>query len=212
MISPADVTGFEVRSGFVDVQLANGHDHHRSRLLVASDGRSSDLRAIAGIKTVDWPASQWGIVATIAHTHPHHGRAVQHFLPAGPFAVLPLTDNRVSLVWTEQRDFASKVTKMDDENFCMRCALRMGDELADQLGRVVAGRTAQCLSPRYAGGARLCERAFCAGWRCGPWHALDCRAGAELWSCVMWRRWRKLLIEAHRLGPGYWFLVAIAAL
>lgn len=133
VIAPVDVIGFEVSAGHVDVHL-KGDETRRARLLVASDGRASNLRALAGIKTVDWPASQWGIVATIAHTHPHGGRAVQHFLPAGPFAVLPLTDNRVSLVWTEQRDFVAKVTRMDDEEFLHEVRLRMGDRLVEQLG------------------------------------------------------------------------------
>ena len=133
VIAPAKVTGFEVQPGFVNVQLADGGGH-KGRLLAATDGRSSDLRAMAGIKTVDWPAQQWGIVATIAHSNPHEGRAVQHFLPAGPFAVLPLTDNRVSLVWTEQRDFAANVTQMDDESFLAEVRLRMGSDLLERLG------------------------------------------------------------------------------
>ncbi len=133
VISPVDLTGFETGAGSIEVKLAGGQTH-RARLLAASDGRASDLRRIAGIKTIDWPASQWGIVATIAHTQPHHGRAVQHFLPSGPFAVLPLTGNRVSLVWTEQKELASRVTQMDDEEFLAQVRLRMGDELAEQLG------------------------------------------------------------------------------
>lgn len=135
VISPVDVVGFETSNRSVEVRLADG-GVHRARLLAASDGRASNLRKIAGIQTIDWPASQWGIVATIAHTQPHNGRAVQHFLPSGPFAVLPLTGNRVSLVWTEQRDFAAKVTQMDDEEFLAQVRLRMGDELAEQLGEL----------------------------------------------------------------------------
>ncbi len=135
VISPVDVTGFTTAAASVEVQLADG-GVHRARLLAASDGRASGLRKLAGIKTIDWPASQWGIVATIAHTHPHNGRAVQHFLPAGPFAVLPLTGNRVSLVWTEQADLASKVVDMDDEEFLAQVRLRMGDELLEQLGEL----------------------------------------------------------------------------
>ncbi len=135
VISPVEVSGFKTLAGGVEVQLANGATR-AARLLVASDGRASDLRKMAGISTIDWPASQWGIVATIAHTHPHNGRAVQHFLPSGPFAVLPLTDNRVSLVWTEQKDFASKVTQMSDEEFLAQVRLRMGDELAHSLGEL----------------------------------------------------------------------------
>ncbi|MCF6199592.1 MAG: FAD-dependent monooxygenase [Hyphomicrobiaceae bacterium] len=198
IISPADVTGFEVHSGSVDVQLASG-EHHRSRLLVASDGRSSDLRAIAGIKTVDWPASQWGIVATIAHTLPHNGRAVQHFLPDGPFAVLPLTENRVSLVWTEQCDFASKVTRMDDEDFLHEVRLRMGNALVEELGDLsLAGpRNAYPLTMLVARDyvkerfALVGDAAHGMHWIAGQGLNYGLRDVAAL---------AQTLIEAHRLG------------
>ena len=71
-------------------------------LLVAADGRGSRLRTQAGIKTVGWRYGQHGIVTTIAHEHPHNGVAQEYFLPSGPFAILPLTGNRSSLVWTEK--------------------------------------------------------------------------------------------------------------
>jgi 2-octaprenyl-6-methoxyphenol hydroxylase len=133
VVSPVDVIGFDVSTGGVEVKLADG-GVRQARLLVASDGRASNLRKVAGIQTIDWPASQWGIVATIAHTRPHNGQAVQHFLPSGPFAVLPLAGNRVSLVWTEQSQLASKVTQMDDKEFLAQVRIRMGDELAERLG------------------------------------------------------------------------------
>jgi 2-octaprenyl-6-methoxyphenol hydroxylase len=130
IIAPADVTGFQVDAAGVDVRLSGG-EQHRTRLLAASDGRASELRRFAGIKTVEWPANQWGIVATIAHTEPHHGRAVQHFLPSGPFAILPLTGNRVSLVWTEKRGLAEQVTKMSDEAFLAEVRRRMGESYGE---------------------------------------------------------------------------------
>ena len=67
-----------------------------ARLLVAADGVRSRLRDLAGIGTVDWSYGQSGIVVTVAHERPHHGRAEEHFLPGGPFAILPLKPaNRV---------------------------------------------------------------------------------------------------------------------
>ena len=67
-----------------------------ARLLIAADGARSQLRAVAGIATVGWDYGQSAIVATIAHERDHHGRAEQHFLPAGPFAILPLPGRRSS--------------------------------------------------------------------------------------------------------------------
>lgn len=80
-------------------------------LLVASDGARSRLREAARIGWVGWSYPQVGIVATIAHARPHDGRAFEHFLPSGPFAILPLRDggslgHRSSIVWTERKEDA----------------------------------------------------------------------------------------------------------
>jgi len=83
----------------------------RGDLLVAADGARSRLREAARIGWVGWSYPQVGIVATIGHARPHGGRAFEHFLPAGPFAILPLRDggalgHRSSIVWTERADEA----------------------------------------------------------------------------------------------------------
>lgn len=80
-------------------------------LLVAADGARSRLREAARIGWVGWPYPQVGIVATIGHSRPHEGRAFEHFLPSGPFAILPLRDggplgHRSSIVWTERAEDA----------------------------------------------------------------------------------------------------------
>ena len=67
-------------------------------LLVAADGARSKLRERAGIATHGWDYDQSGIVVTVGHERDHRGRAEEHFLPAGPFAILPLTGQRSSLV------------------------------------------------------------------------------------------------------------------
>ncbi len=87
--------------GHVDIGLASG-ETRQAKLLVAADGIRSRLRALAGIKTVTWGYPQTALVATVRHERPHNGVAVEHFLPSGPFAILPLTANRSSLVWTER--------------------------------------------------------------------------------------------------------------
>ena len=74
-----------------------------ARLLVAADGARSVIREQAGIASHGWSYGQSAIVTTVGHEREHYGRAEEHFLPAGPFAILPLTGNRVSLVWTETK-------------------------------------------------------------------------------------------------------------
>lgn len=92
----------------------------RGDLLVAADGARSRLREAARIGWVGWSYPQVGIVATIGHARPHEGRAFEHFLPAGPFAILPLRDggalgHRSSIVWTERADAADALLSGDPD-------------------------------------------------------------------------------------------------
>ena len=96
----------------ITARLAGGGER-RGALLVAADGRGSRLRAIAGIGTVEHAYRQHGIVGTLSHERPHEGTATQHFLPNGPFAMLPLKGNRSSIVWTEREPFARSLAAMD---------------------------------------------------------------------------------------------------
>lgn len=93
-------------AGRTAVSLKDGRTVDAS-LVVAADGARSRLREAAGIGWVGWSYPQVGIVATVAHERPHDGRAIEHFLPSGPFALLPLVDggtlgHRTSIVWTER--------------------------------------------------------------------------------------------------------------
>jgi len=104
--------------------------------LVAADGVNSKLRDMAGIKTVKWEYGQSGIVCTVAHERPHNGRAEEHFLPAGPFATLPLKPtedgtNRSSLVWVERSEDAEKLVAGDDLVFEHELELRFGLKLGE---------------------------------------------------------------------------------
>jgi len=102
-----------------------------ARLLLAADGVNSRLRDMAGIKTVKWEYGQSGIVCTVAHERPHNGRAEEHFLPAGPFAILPLTGNRSSIVWTERTADAERLVKGDEFAFEIELEQRFGLKLGE---------------------------------------------------------------------------------
>src|SRR5262249_61318557 len=92
-----------------------------ARIAVAADGRASPVRSAAGIRTTEWNYAQTGIVCTVAHEKPHGAVAHEHFLPAGPFAMLPMIDDdgvhRSSIVWTERQHPAAGMTVHDDEAF-----------------------------------------------------------------------------------------------
>jgi 2-octaprenyl-6-methoxyphenol hydroxylase len=108
--------------------LADGTRLH-ARLVAAADGKDSPLRQAAGIRTVEWRYKQTGIVTTVAHERPHAGIAIEHFLPAGPFAILPMTGSRSSIVWTENAALAPHILKLPDAEFAAELAARFGDFL-----------------------------------------------------------------------------------
>ena len=56
-------------------------------------------------------------MTTVGHERDHEGRAVEHFLPGGPFAILPLTGRRSSIVWTETTDDAERIMALPDDAF-----------------------------------------------------------------------------------------------
>src|SRR5690606_90479 len=93
LVHEMTVTGFANEPGRIRIDLSDGSGIS-ARLLVAADGVRSRLRALAGIRTLNWPYEQMGIVVNVRHERPHEGRAVEHFLPSGPFAILPLKGNR----------------------------------------------------------------------------------------------------------------------
>jgi 2-octaprenyl-6-methoxyphenol hydroxylase len=124
------VTSYESRSDGIDVMLADGSAIEAS-LLVAADGARSKLRERAGIATHGWDYDQSGIVVTVGHERDHQGRAEEHFLPAGPFAILPLTGKRSSLVWTERRSEAARITALGDEEFHGELEQRFGLHLGE---------------------------------------------------------------------------------
>jgi 2-octaprenyl-6-methoxyphenol hydroxylase len=124
------VTSYESRPDGIDVTLADGSLVEAS-LLVAADGARSKLRERAGIATHGWDYDQSGIVVTVGHERDHGGRAEEHFLPAGPFAILPLTGKRSSLVWTEKRAEAARITALSEDEFHGELEQRFGLHLGE---------------------------------------------------------------------------------
>jgi 2-octaprenyl-6-methoxyphenol hydroxylase len=124
------VESYESRPDGIDVRLADGGSIAAS-LLVAADGARSRLRERAGIPTHGWDYDQSGIVVTVGHERDHGGRAEEHFLPAGPFAILPLKGKRSSLVWTERRAEAARIIGLPEEEFLPELEERFGLHLGD---------------------------------------------------------------------------------
>ena len=103
----------------------------RTRLAVAADGARSKLRRLADIPAYGWDYDQSGLVATIAHERDHEGRAEQHFLPAGPFAILPLPGRQSSIVWNERRADARALLALDPEDLLRQLEPRFTARLGE---------------------------------------------------------------------------------
>lgn len=130
LIAPERVIDVDYQSAAAHVSFAGG-ETLSAPLVVGADGKKSALRREAGIRVSSWRYDQAGIVVTVAHERPHKGVAHEFFLPSGPFAILPLTKNRSSLVWTERADKAAGYLELDDARFARAIGDRFGDFLGD---------------------------------------------------------------------------------
>lgn len=111
-----------------EAELADG-SNIAARLVAAADGRDSRLRQQAGIAAARWPYEQTAIVCTVALENDHRGIAHERFLPAGPFAILPMTGRRASIVWTERSADVPRLLALSDADFLAELAARFGDFL-----------------------------------------------------------------------------------
>lgn len=114
----------------VSVTLADG-EILKGRLLVGADGQKSGVASRAGIRRMGWGYGQTALVCAIAHEEPHGGVAHQLFLPAGPLAILPLTGNRSSIVWSERDSRAKAINALSDDDYLQVLRPRFGDFLGE---------------------------------------------------------------------------------
>ncbi len=147
VIAPDGISELIRTTAGVEARLDSGKVI-RARLAVGADGRRSQTRERAGIRLTQWSYEQTGIVCTVAHEKSHENIAYEHFLPAGPFAILPLTDNRSSIVWTERAGLAPAIMALDDVQFCAELKRRFGGFLGEM--KPVGPRWSYPLSLQFA--------------------------------------------------------------
>ena len=128
--APAAVASIEVGAAASRVFLADG-SMIEAPLTVGAEGRASLVRKAAGIETVGWDYKQTGVVATVSLGRDHGNVAHEYFLPSGPFAILPLTQRRASLVWTESTRRGEALQAASDGAFQSHLMRRFGDFLED---------------------------------------------------------------------------------
>ncbi len=128
VLAPERVMSVEVKPAFAEVTLSSGRVL-TAPLVVGAEGRGSTVRKAAGIEAVGWDYPQTGVVCTVKLEHGHGGVAHEYFLPGGPFAILPLTEDRASLVWTEKRIRGEALKSASPEAFNAHLARRFGEFL-----------------------------------------------------------------------------------
>ena len=129
-LSDQTVVSQDAANGGITVTLASGKAI-TARALIGCDGRGSGTAQRAGRKRIGWGYGQTALVCAIEHEKPHGGIAHQFFMPAGPLAILPLTGNRSSIVWSETEANATAFNALSDEEYLTMLRPRFGDFLGE---------------------------------------------------------------------------------
>ncbi|MDC0564920.1 UbiH/UbiF/VisC/COQ6 family ubiquinone biosynthesis hydroxylase [Amylibacter sp.] len=124
----AEVVSKTVDDAGVNLNLLDGRVL-RSRLLIGCDGRNSKIAKWSDISHFGWDYNQTALVCALSHEKPHLGIAHQFFTPSGPLAILPLPDNKSSIVWTETKDQANLINTLDDKAYLAAISPVIGDFL-----------------------------------------------------------------------------------
>jgi len=125
---PATLSEVVLGSGVAEVVVKEGEMQRRltCRLVVAADGATSTVRELLGIAMQRWEYGQTAIITNVTPDRPHGNRAYERFTDSGPLALLPMSDNRYSVVWTVRADYATSVLAMDDVTFLAALQARVG--------------------------------------------------------------------------------------
>jgi len=119
----------------LQIQDGNQQLEVQASLLIGADGTNSFIRQAAGIQTYGWDHNRLGIVASLACEHGHENTAYECFKEEGPLALLPLADDRFSLVWSVAPKTAVELLNLGDEGFLHILGNEVGDEIMAKLGR-----------------------------------------------------------------------------
>lgn len=219
-LCPARVIATQTRSEVTQITLEyNGQEHPLlTRLVVAADGARSPLRQQTGIPTHGWQYWQSCIVATIRPEKPHGNTAYERFWPSGPFAILPLPENRCRIVWTAPRTEAEALVNLDDRAFLAELRRRYGHQMGEltlEPGRYVfpvrlmqssryihsrlalVGDAAHCCHPVGGQGLNMGIRdaaALAQVLVTAHQQGEDIGASGVLGRYDRWRRWENLVI------------------
>jgi len=128
MICPAKVTSLKQHSDSVELML-NDERCLSAKLIVAADGGNSTIRKLLGLGALERDYQQTAITANITPERHHQGRAFERFTDSGPLALLPMSDNRCSLVWTVKTGDEIDILELSDQDFLAQLQDRFGYRL-----------------------------------------------------------------------------------
>ena len=194
LFAPAVAAEIDSTPAGVAIRLEDGHVL-RAALAVAADGRESRMRDRAGIRVRRWRYRQTAIVCTVKHEFAHRGVAQERFGPSGPFAILPMTGNRSSIIWTERPELAEAILDLDAKGFHAELAHRFGDDLGavELVGRRWSYPLSLVHAERYTG-----DRLVLIG---DAAHAIHPIAGQGLNLGLRdVAALAEVVVDAHRLG------------
>lgn len=128
LLSPLKVTALETTADKTTVFLSDKQKLH-CKLLVAADGQHSTIRELLKLGSWQRDYQQTAVTANVSTERPHQNRAFERFTDSGPLALLPMSDNRSSLVWTVNSDDEQRLLALSDEEFLQALQQRFGFRL-----------------------------------------------------------------------------------
>ncbi|MDX8413077.1 MAG: FAD-dependent monooxygenase [Mariprofundales bacterium] len=140
LLAPAQLVRWDLCSDGVKLSCTiNGKERLiQAKVLVAADGSNSQVRRMAGIAVAGWDHNRFGLVASVTTTHGHHNTAHECFRPQGPLALLPMADDRFSLVWAVAPRAASALMAMDDADLIAQLTQSLDPSIRQQIGTIEA--------------------------------------------------------------------------
>jgi len=128
IICPASVVNLKQHDDSVELIL-NDDRHITAQLIVAADGAQSTIRQLLNLGALEHDYGQTAVTANITPERAHNGRAFERFTDSGPIALLPMSDNRCSLVWTVKTGDEKALLQLSDSAFLEQLQDRFGYRL-----------------------------------------------------------------------------------
>ena len=129
VICPARIVGIDLAPDRATANVVDADGDERAlscKLLVASDGANSVVRAMMGITAQKSDYGQRAVIGNLLPEKDINCMAYERFTQQGPLAILPVAAGRAGFVWTVAEADADRIMALDDGAF--------QEELQEQFG------------------------------------------------------------------------------